>query len=332
MITTKTITLDKISTLADGLNIEGPLPWMLLNKNYKKIWGNFVVVLDRPLIDNIVFDDILKNNKYPMLENAIDNLNENNFLVLFLSTLCYYVANSRELIRESGYSGNTLIRESGYSGNTLIRESGYSGITDRKINIIVHFHQDITCYPLMKIFQSYFDILCKQFELDLSTITINYISDSHTYHTMYPTLFSDMSAIYNEQKFIENSKSIDCYDNVDILLSFSQCAGLSDVNIPGNIILPVKYIPFDINKGIVYESNAIDVNDGNHFKKTLSAIVNSSIFREVEKVINEQYHSFNPNKKHLCNKFAIDDIIYGAILHANGLWNPVDNKEKLLVN
>src|SRR6185312_16480063 len=88
--------VSEIYQLGGGLNIEGGYPLRDLKK--KSIWANIVVVLDRPLIDNIIFDDILANNKYPLLENALDDLNEHQFMAAYLLILAYYIENGRRLL------------------------------------------------------------------------------------------------------------------------------------------------------------------------------------------------------------------------------------------
>lgn len=72
----------------EGLNIEGGFPQRdLIKTNPNGRWVNIIFVLDRPLIDNITFDEILSNNKYPLLESAIDNLNEHHFLAAYLMVM-----------------------------------------------------------------------------------------------------------------------------------------------------------------------------------------------------------------------------------------------------
>src|SRR5579863_9717735 len=92
------INVTELHKIAPGLNIEGGYPLLdLLKTNNNGIWANIVLVLDRPLIDDIIFDDILKNNKYPLLENAIHDINEHKFLVAFLITTLYYIEHAQEL-------------------------------------------------------------------------------------------------------------------------------------------------------------------------------------------------------------------------------------------
>jgi len=82
----------ELHEIAEGLNIEGGFPGLDLRKvNKLGIWVNLVLVLDRPLIDNIVFDDLLKNNPYPLLENAIDEINEYKMFACYIMIVGYYL-------------------------------------------------------------------------------------------------------------------------------------------------------------------------------------------------------------------------------------------------
>lgn len=91
----QTVPVNKLYLIAGGLNIEGGYPYQELvsiNKNAK--WINIIFVLDRPFIDNITFDNIMEivsNNKYLLLENAIDTFNEHQMLVSILLIVIYYI-------------------------------------------------------------------------------------------------------------------------------------------------------------------------------------------------------------------------------------------------
>lgn len=87
------------------------------NPGKKTIWANIILVLDRPLIDKILFEDLdkkIKDNSFPLLENGIDEINEHQMLSIYLMIILYYAREGRQL---------------------LARQD--------KINILVHIHQDV---------------------------------------------------------------------------------------------------------------------------------------------------------------------------------------------
>jgi hypothetical protein len=114
-------TANKLYQFAPGLNIEGGYPFIDLHEsNPHALWVNAIVVLDRPILDNFLFCDLVEKirmNNYPLLENAIDNLNEHHMLARFLLVTLYYVANAKP-------------------GS----------------NIVIHFHQDVIAKNLVQIF------------------------------------------------------------------------------------------------------------------------------------------------------------------------------------
>lgn len=61
------LTTGTLYKFAGGLNIEGGHPQFHLSKcnpTKRPKWINLVLVLDRPLIDHIVFDDLFANNRF----------------------------------------------------------------------------------------------------------------------------------------------------------------------------------------------------------------------------------------------------------------------------
>ena len=112
--------LTNLYEIAGGLNIEGPDPYFdLIKQNPNGIWVNAILVLDRPIVDNILFDavlEVVKINNYPLLENAIDNINEHKMLSIFLLITIFYIE------------------------------------TYPNKKITIHFHQDILVNKLIEIF------------------------------------------------------------------------------------------------------------------------------------------------------------------------------------
>lgn len=151
------IRIGDLYQLGGGLNIEGGFPANDLNKKSlrsNKIWANLVLVLDRPLIDNIVFDDIMKNNPYPLLENALSDINEHHLLFAYLIIIAYYVSRGRELIRL---------------------------LENEKLKITIHVHQDVNCLPLIEIIKNQLSDFANAGHLDLSQVEIDFRRDDGHY-------------------------------------------------------------------------------------------------------------------------------------------------------
>src|SRR6202012_847125 len=121
------------------------------NKNI--LWANIVIPLDRPIVDNVVFSKILddmEKNKYPLLENVIQEINEHNMFSVYLMTICYYIENGRKL--------------------TNLKS------TD-PLNIVVHVHQDIRCLPLIAIIKNMISGMIKEHNIGMTNTVIDYKTD-----------------------------------------------------------------------------------------------------------------------------------------------------------
>ena len=156
--------LCNIYKLAGGLNIEGGFPCMDLHKtNPSGAWVNLVLVLDRPLVDKILFDDIFENNTYPFLENAIDNLNEHNFLAAYIMIIGFYIKNGPKIF----------------------------GCENRTFKIVVHIHQDKKSMPLVEYLKYLIDTMVNYLNIATQNIEIVYQTDDKTYvnseHNYYDT-------------------------------------------------------------------------------------------------------------------------------------------------
>ncbi|XWV25275.1 hypothetical protein QJ856_gp0495 [Tupanvirus deep ocean] len=267
--------LGQLFHLAAGLNIEGGYPLLdLLKTNPKGKWINLILVLDRPLVDNITFDELFSNNKYPLLENAIDNLNENHFLASYLMIIGYYIDNGHQICCKN--------------------ETEY-------LNITIHLHQDTASTPLLNLLKSYVEVVIKDNGLEHKKIKINYLTDEKTY------VCSDHN-----------------YDDTDLLISLSQCAGLHPNLMPGSLIIPNQFIPYQIHDNIIYESLSYEMP--NLLKKDLENVLFSKFNNYSVKYINDNYVSANPNKKFLAKEFTKNDFNVTNILQVDELWNPTNPK------
>lgn len=145
--------------IAPGLNIEGGLPYLDMIKD-PKIWVNLVLVLDRPLVDGVVFDEMLEllnsgNIEYSILENTVENLNEHQFLAVYLMIIGYYIEMSINNIK----------------------------LETRQPKLIVHIHQDgnlKSCQILRDLIKKYVDNMMIHFDMRAN---IEYEVDKYTYIT-----------------------------------------------------------------------------------------------------------------------------------------------------
>lgn len=271
--------ISKLYKVAAGLNIEGGFPFIdLFRDNKKSIWANLILVLDRPLIDKVVFDEIFANNKYPLLESAIDNLNEHNFLATYLMIICYYMDNGRKMLNKK---------------ETEI------------LYITIHIHQDITAMPLIKLLDEYLDRLTKMYNIDISNTKIDYQTDNKTYAN-------------TRHKY-----------STDILISFSQCAGLHPKLQPGAMIVANEFIPYNIDTSTVnvFESYIVE----NSLIKDLDLMLNSKYCDYAVEFINTNYVSANLNKGNDKANLNWFDFHYKKILQVDKLWNPTNDNELVSV-
>ena len=257
--------MKELYSLAKGLDIEGGWPAQDLNNGK---WINLVIVLDRPLIDHDLFDDIFANNKYPLLENAIEQLDESRMLVAYLTIIGYYIYNGRNMV---GISTSDTLR------------------------ITVHIHQDVTCQPLIDLLRSYVDDL-----FSMESVTIDYCCDQKWYkRRTYQT---------------------------DILISLSQCAGLSELE-PGTLLVPDTFIPYDIKNRAVHITRQYFVN--NDLIGKIKDILNSKYHELSMKYIQQHYISANKKKQHKARLLIEEDFHQTAMLQVAELWNPKNPEEEI---
>lgn len=150
--------LDQIYNLASGLNIEGGRPYHDLIKHSPDAkWINLVLVLDTPLTDNINFNDIFSNNKYPLLENAIQKINEHQLLSIYLAIISYYFDNAKNIFP-----------------------------FQEKIKIMIHLHQFPSCQPLIEIISQYLKMVTIDLSIEMTNIFYDFITDTPTYQETLP--------------------------------------------------------------------------------------------------------------------------------------------------
>ena len=146
----------ELHKIAAGLNIEGGDPRLRLEKDHVEgsnfLWANLILVLDRPLVDGVIFEEIWNDNRYPLLENRIDELNEHHFMAAFLMILQYYVKNGHQMLNRS---------------------------KDSKLKITVHLHQDPSRRELCNILDMHLRHLCKLMGGTPDQVELEYLTEDN---------------------------------------------------------------------------------------------------------------------------------------------------------
>lgn len=267
------INASELGNYYGGLNVEGDKPYHKLRRYPKKRWYNIIMVLYRPMINNKNFDEIVKNKKYPMLENEILEINEHEMF----KTMLYITLYEMKILQQETNK---------YNVKTL-------GI---------HFHQDINCAALIK----KFDDLLKDFilknGLDFNSILINYFTDKSNHRQLLEEI-PDFNYVY-----------------CDSLISFSRCAGFESEIKPGEFLIPNVFHYYNIYEKIIYEK------EKRYFINSIENMEeDSKILEKLEKYINDNYESNNPEKRNYkaTSKYPVFHL--RDILYADNFLNSLKN-------
>lgn len=280
------VLVKNLHQIAGGLNIEGGFPYydLIKNSNQDKIWANIIAVLDRPLIDQILFeelDQLMKKNSYKLLENTINDLNEHQFLSVYFMVIGYYLENGRHLLKKKK--------------NDIL-------------DITIHIHQDKNAQHLINIIKQHISDLFDYFDIDKQLNKIEFRTDDPIY--------------------IATKHS---YQQTDILLSFSQCAGLEPTFNPGTILIADQFIPLDIENKIIFLNQKYQVS--NDIIIRLKDILNSKYHSYAISYINKNYQSDNLSKNNFtAKKLSLNDFHLTKIVQVNQLWNPTNENEELIID
>ena len=268
------VPIQDLGRFAGGLNVEGGYPYLDITRP-NVLWVNLIVVLDRPLIDNVSFTELVnefQTANYPLLENTVEELNEHKMFSILLLTTIYYISKFHK-----------------------------DGL---KICIIFHQPSKYLSHPqnIIRIFDDYLNKL-----INLKGIELIYMTDDPFY--------------------IKNAKAFD----TDILISFSQCAGLDPALKPGDVLVANTFIPFDVkNRELMLDKKYVVKND---VINTYLEIVRDPNNEAICKLINTTYVSKNKNKaSDKTDLIKRSDFIKSDILQVNDLWNPTIQETNQLIS
>ena len=217
-------------------------------------------------------DEIFANNKFPLLENAIDKINEHQLLAIYLGIITYYFVYGKEIINQPS------------------------------AKILIHIHQFPKCQPLIDLISNYLKCIIENLSIDMTGISYDFTTDTPTYATTIPK-----------------------YDDVDILISFSQCAGLDEKLPAGTLIIPDKFIPYDIDNKTVLMKDKYHAENSLLFD--IFKIIDSKYYSHAVNFINKNYKSSNPTKNHYQAKICDIMCFYRPLLKVDKLWNPTNHLE-----
>lgn len=286
------------------LNIEGGN--VSRDKHESTKWGNLVVVLDRPIIDNVVFDTILQHaraSKFPLLENAIIELNEPKFLVAWQALIAYYMRK--------------------YDNSETCKNF------ENLNRICIHIHQ----FPE---FKGIVDLV-KMFIVDAKrhyglSIGVDVRTDNPFY--------SKQSYSYSNSNLSSSNLNINSITKpYCFVLSLSQAAGLDPRYEPGALLVPTAFIPFDgktafsSQRYVVINSLIEDIPIIFQDKSSVSKFNdNKSSEHNFSLAQLRNYKSPNPEKHHLPRHLVHNDFhLDVSILQINRIWNPTDANEKIAI-
>jgi hypothetical protein len=162
-----------------------------------------------------------------------------------------------------------------------------------KSSITVHIHQNTKAEEFVKIID------------DLYNLSFGKPAISFSYRTDDPTYKS------------EN------YEDTEILVSLSQCAGLDPEIPPGALILPKDFIPYNIRDKTVLLSNKYSVP--NDLNNTWKLILEDPLFEKCNTIVNTNYKSANKTK--INHRVDIINVYHADVLQVTDLWEPVDQTE-----
>lgn len=175
---------------------------------------------------------------------------------------------------------------------------------NKLLHIKIHLHQDKRFNKILQLIELY---LIQLHDHIKNPFRVTYASDNWTYMT-------------TDEK----------YDDTDILLSFSQCVGLDSKLVPGTLIVPNEFIPFDIQNNKIHICDKYNVV--NDLIEKLPMIFESKYVSIATDHINSKYVSDNESKKnHIGTIINEHDFIVTPVLQLNGLWNPTDKQEQIML-
>jgi hypothetical protein len=270
------VTNATLGRVAAGLNIEGGYPGIDAGPNCR--WINVVSVLDRPLVDNLPFDQLKQKvleNKYDLLEAGVDMLDEKRLLQILISILSFYISKYK--------------------------------------SIIVHIHQaPEDAKGLQSILQQAVNEMATDCKIQWRTDNPFYIRQPLTQPQASTPQTAAVAVV---------AAAAEC------VLSLSQCAGFLSCQPPGTLLIPSRFVPFDVKSNTVYMSKSYEVANG--FLADVVQIAQAKEHHEFAAKCLIKFKSQNVKKALSDLQGTIDPADFldsfrvpTALLQVSDLWNP----------
>lgn len=176
------------------------------------------------------------------------------------------------------------------------REQGWS-------NIVVHVHQGVQHgTPLIHILQR------MMADLNTTGVTVTYRTDNPNYQS-------------------PATDRVWVYEECDILISFSQSAGLEPTYHEGTLLTPTTFIPFDLDTNTVHVSQAYTCP--NALVDDLPRIVASPHMAWAVAWVTMHYVSGNAMKQanKVVTALTLEEFKTTKLLQVDRLWNPKNAQE-----
>jgi hypothetical protein len=289
----QTLSLDQIHLVGDGLNIEGAtIAQKYLKQN--QIWANLCVVLDRPFLDGIEYDEIAKNNCYSLKEVSLLEYNEKQVNLAYVTTLYHYITKAHEIVKKVKHEEVKIIIKVHRSGPEQL------DLLEKLLT---------KCYPELGGKKLEADGFCK-YELFI------YNFPQHNVQAHF--------CFGNKPEFLGE---LGKYNDKDIVLSFSLVAGFNPKLKAGSLLIPSSWIPLTLGNMELFVNKRYVVR--NHLQESISEI----LMLQNERLLNavNEFSSENPQKKHIARKLALDDFKEATLVQADGMFNPSKHPKFLKV-
>jgi hypothetical protein len=280
--------LNQIHLVADALNPEGgTIAQKYLQPH--QVWANLCVVLDRPFQDGIEWDELTRNNQFPLKEASLLNYNEAQVNLAYAAILNYYITKAHKIAKKN---------------------------VDDEVKLLIQVHRNTSgpkhlklleslltyCYPELVGEKYTADQTCKQ-ELFGYHFTENKVLAQFCFGT-FPEYLGDMGK----------------YKDADIVLSFSLVAGFHPNFPSGSLLIPTEWVPFSLGKMELYENQKYTVR--NHIVEVIQEIIASQNDALIQS-INRKFLSLNALKQdQKAKRLTLDDFKRARLVQVDGMFNP----------
>tara|TARA_Y100000588_G_scaffold246683_1_gene261099 strand:- start:17 stop:739 length:723 start_codon:yes stop_codon:yes gene_type:complete len=227
-------------------------------------------------------DEITSQNTYTLKESSVLEYNEAQTTLAQAITLKYYIENTHRLSQKA---------------------------SDEDALLCIQVHRNSSGPAHLDLIESIFSKL-------LSNLDLVKIPNKGKCRTYY----SPSNKCQIHLRYGTTQMTMRGYDGVDLLLSLSLAAGLDSKLKSSSILIPSRFIPFDLNSQVLAKSAEFDVR--NHLSEVVDEILSLQTSELIDRT-NTLFTSPNPQKKHLnAEMIKKEDIQSPLLLQASGSFYP----------